>query len=119
MRHAIRNTLLALGFIHPAALYVFVKRGRRAASAYLKELYRCSKTDAGLHLPTVRLEELISAETTFSIYRPPDYDGSMTITEIASLCNLVAERRPRKILEIGTFQGLTTLNMAMNAPDAE
>ncbi|HEX8186042.1 MAG TPA: class I SAM-dependent methyltransferase, partial [Blastocatellia bacterium] len=55
----------------------------------------------------------------FKIHRPSNLDGSMTITEIASLCNLIAARCPKKILEIGSFQGLTTLNMAMNAPAAE
>ena len=43
----------------------------------------------------------------------------MTITEISSVCHLVAARRPRKVLEIGSFRGLTTLNIAMNAPEAE
>ncbi|GAC1396515.1 MAG: hypothetical protein NVSMB56_11260 [Pyrinomonadaceae bacterium] len=119
MRHPVRNLLLTLGYIHPAALVVAAKRGRLATKQYLAEIYRCSKTDAGLHLPTVRLEELIDNAAEFTVYRPASWDGSMTITEIGSLCHLIAARRPCKILEIGSFQGLTTLNMAINAPQAE
>ncbi|HKP12225.1 MAG TPA: class I SAM-dependent methyltransferase [Blastocatellia bacterium] len=70
-------------------------------------------------MPVVTLEELISAPSEFRVARPPDWGGSMTITEISSLCHLVAARHPRKVLEIGSFRGLTTLNVAMNAPGAE
>lgn len=95
------------------------RRGPRATKRYLSEMYRCSKTDAGLYLPIVTLEEIAPVPTEFVVSRPPDWGGSMTITEISSLCHLVAARRPRKVLEIGSFRGLTTLNIAMNAADAE
>lgn len=119
MRHPIRNFLLTLNYLHPAAIALTIRRGPKAAKHYLSEMYRCSKTDAGLYLPVVTLEAMIAKEAEFTIYRPADWDGSMTITEISSLCHLIAARRPRKILEIGSFQGLTTLNMALNAPASE
>lgn len=119
MRHALRNFLLTLSYSHPAAVAVAFRRGPRATKRYLSEMYRCSKTDAGSHLPVVTLEEIAEVQTEFKILRPVDRGGSMTITEISSLCHLVAARRPRKVLEIGSFQGLTTLNIAMNAPGAE
>lgn len=114
-----RNVLLTLNYAHPATIAVAVRRGPRAAKKYLSEMYRCSKTDAGLYLPVVALEELAPVATEFTVSRPPDWGGSMTITEISSLCHLVSALRPRKVLEIGSFRGLTTLNIAMNAPDAE
>lgn len=119
MRHVVRNLLLTLNYMHPAAMAMAVRRGPRAAKRYLSEMYRCSKTDAGLYLPIITLEEVAPVPTEFAVSRPPDWGGSMTITEISSLCHLVAARRPRKVLEIGSFRGLTTLNIAMNAPDAE
>lgn len=119
MRHAIRNLLLTLNYAHPAALALALRRGPGATKKYLSEIYRCSKTDAGLYLPVIALEEIAEVATEFKVARPPDWGGSMTITEISSLCHLVAARRPRKILEIGSFKGLTTLNLAMNAPEAE
>jgi hypothetical protein len=119
MRHVVRNLLLTLNYMHPAAMAMAVRRGPRAAKRYLSEIYRCSKTDAGLYLPIITLEEMAPVPTEFAVSRPPDWGGSMTITEISSLCHLVAARRPRKVLEVGSFRGLTTLNIAMNAPEAE
>jgi predicted O-methyltransferase YrrM len=42
--------------------------------------------------------------------------GGVSLTEILLLCWLAQQRRPRIILEIGTFQGITTLNLALNSP---
>jgi predicted O-methyltransferase YrrM len=119
MRHVVRNMLLTLNYLHPAAMALAVRRGPSEVKKYLAEIYRCSKTDAGLYLPVITLEEIASVATEFKVSRPPDWGGSMTITEISSLCHLVAARRPQKVLEIGSFRGLTTLNLAMNAPEAE
>ena len=119
MRHTIRNVLLTLNYSNIAAIGLAMRRGPGAAKRYLSEMYRCSKTDAGLYLPVVTLEEIAPAATEFKVSRPLDPSGTMTITEISSLCHLVAARRPRKVLEIGSFRGSTTLNMALNAPEAE
>lgn len=116
MRHALRSTLLALAYAHPAVLRVALQRGPSDAKTYMEEIYRCSKSDAGLHLPVRRLEDIVHDSVDFSVVRPRDWGGSMTITEISSLAMLVASRNPKKVLEIGTFQGLTTLNLARNAP---
>ncbi len=43
-------------------------------------------------------------------------DGGVSLVEILLLCWLAQQRRPRIILEIGTFQGITTLNLALNSP---
>ena len=119
MRHVVRNVLLTLNYMHPAAMALAIRRGPRATKQYLSTIYRCSKTDAGLYLPVVALEEIAQIATEFKVSRPRDMAGSMTITEISSLCYLVAARHPRKVLEIGSFRGLATLNIAMNAPHAE
>lgn len=119
MRHVVRNILLTLNYAHAAAIGVALRRGPGAAKKYLSEMYRCSKTDAGLYPPMVTLEEIAPVATEFKVSRPLDWGGSMTITEISSLCQLVAARHPRKVLEIGSFRELTTLNIAMNAPEAE
>ena len=119
MRHTIRNILLTAGYVHPATIAVAFRRGPGAAKKYLAEIYRCSKTDAGSYLPRVTLDEIAPVATEFVVSRPPDWSGSMTITEISSLCHLVAARCPRKVLEIGSFRGLTTLNIALNAKDSE
>jgi Methyltransferase domain len=119
LRHISRNVLLTLNYIHPAAVFVALRRGPTAAKKYLSDMYRCSKTDAGLYLPVVGIEEIASGGSEFRVVRPQDCGGSMTLTEISCLCHLVAARKPHKVLEIGSFRGLTTLNIALNAPDAE
>src|ERR1044072_8040899 len=106
VRHSLRNALLTLHYLHPAAVAMAFRRGPGAVKQYLAEIYRCSKTDAGLSLPVVSLEDIAAVPTEFVVSRPPDWGGSMTITEISSICHLVAARRPRKVLEIRSLRGL-------------
>src|SRR5215471_2353811 len=119
LRHRFRNVLLTLNYLHPAAIGVLAQRGPTAAKKYLSEIYRCSKTDAGLRLPVATLDEVAPGDSQFTIWRPVDWGGSMTNSEITSVCHLAAVSRPRKIPEVGSFRGLTTLNLAINAPEAE
>ncbi len=119
IRHSIRNLLLTVDYMHPAVVGVIRRYGVRGTKQYLAEIYRCSKTDAGRFLPMIAVDDIIHNEAEFRVFRPPNWGGSMTITEISSLCQIVAARQPKKILEIGSYRGLTTLNLAMNAPQAE
>jgi predicted O-methyltransferase YrrM len=114
-----RFSILAPYYFHPAVAIVLLRRGPRATVRYLKEIYHASKLNGGAYLPPVTVEDLIKKPTEFKVYRPDDACCSMTLAEISSLCFLVAATRPKKILEIGTFRGLTTLNLALNAPQAE
>jgi len=116
IRHLARSGLLTVAFVHPAALRKVVPPGGLSEmKRYLGEMYRCSKTDAGLHLPVVLPAEVVPGDVTFQVTRPSDVDGSMTLTEIASICHIVAALDPAKVVEIGSFQGLTTVNLARNA----
>ncbi len=45
--------------------------------------------------------------------------GHITEFELKAICQLVLKYEPKRIFEIGTFQGRTTLNMALNAPEAQ
>src|SRR6185503_4955159 len=119
MKRFTRFGLLGFYYLHPAALVVGVRRGPRALSRYLKELYRASKLNAGAYLPAIAVEEIVKKPVEFRVFRPEEWHCSMTISEISAICYLVSARRPKKILEIGTYRGLTTLNLALNAPLAE
>jgi hypothetical protein len=114
-----RFALLALYYLHVGAVVVAVRRGLGAAAKYMKEVYRSSKTTAGAYLPPISVEEIVTVPVEFKIYRPDSWCCSMSLSEISALCYLVAYRKPRKILEVGTYRGLTTLNLALNAPQAE
>jgi predicted O-methyltransferase YrrM len=62
--------------------------------------------DATVVLPDVpiRMREPVSA------------DGNVSLLELTILNSLVAARGPRRIFEIGTFDGRTAMNFAANAP---
>lgn len=42
--------------------------------------------------------------------------GNVSVLELLCLCLLVGQARPRVLLEVGTFDGNTTLQLATNAP---
>ena len=44
--------------------------------------------------------------------------GHITEFELKVICQIVKKFNPKTIFEIGTFEGRTTLNMALNAPEA-
>ena len=119
MKRLLRFSLLGLYFLHPAVVVVSIRRGPRAVSRYLKEIYRASKINAGAYLPALAVEEIVKKPVEVTVFRPEDWNCSMTLSEISTVCCLVAARKPTKILEIGTYRGLTTLNLALNAPLAE
>jgi len=119
MKRIARFGFLGLYYLHPAALVVAVRRGPRAFSRYLKEIYRASKLNAGAYLPAIAVEEIVKAPVEFRVFRPEEWHCSMTISEVSALSYLVSARMPKKILEIGTYRGLTTLNLALNARLAE
>jgi hypothetical protein len=65
---------------------------------------RVSLEDLVLH-PHIVLEDFTSR------------NGNLSLQEIAVLCSLISERGPKRLLEIGTFDGNTALQMALNAPE--
>jgi predicted O-methyltransferase YrrM len=44
-------------------------------------------------------------------------NGNLSPYEVLAIASLVKNRGPKRLLEIGTFDGNTTLQMALNAPD--
>ena len=46
----------------------------------------------------------------------PVIDGNVSAFELMILAGLVRQTQPQRIFEIGTFNGLTSLTMALNAP---
>lgn len=119
MKRLLRFGLLGLYYLHPAVAVVGFRRGPRAVARYLKEIYRASKLNAGAYLPALTVEDIVKEPVEVRIFRPEDWNCSMTLSEISTVCCLVAASRPTKILEIGTYRGLTTLNLALNAPLAQ
>jgi hypothetical protein len=119
MKWLLRSGLLGLYDFNLATIVVALRRGLGAATTYLDEIHLAGKIKGGAYLPTITPQDFISDKLTFGVYRTPDWEMSMDLLTISSLACIVASLEPRKILEIGSYKGLTTLNLAINAPDAE
>ncbi len=63
-----------------------------------------------------RLADAIVAENLYDSSRSAGSVSPYELTVISRICRLLL---PKVILEIGTFEGRTTLNMAINSPGAE
>ena len=71
-------------------------------------------------LPKIELGALWPDEISVKILEPDAKDGNVSLGELVIISQLVKLRNPLKIFEIGTFDGRTTLNMALNSsPNTE
>lgn len=68
-------------------------------------------------LPTIELSFLLPQEISVTIREPDTKDGNVSFGELIVIAQLVKRRQPRKIFEIGTFDGRTTLNLAANTSE--
>jgi predicted O-methyltransferase YrrM len=87
--------------------------GSRAAlfEAWLKE--------AETVIPAVNLNKVFPSELEGGSIRLENFLGhwgNVSIEELCKICLIVKWRKPKRILELGTFNGMTTLQMALNAP---
>lgn len=67
-------------------------------------------------LPPVNVADVLR-DVPIRLREPVSADGNVTLLELTILNSLVAARSPRRIFEIGTFDGRTAMNFAANAPE--
>src|SRR5262245_47750435 len=70
-------------------------------------------------IPTVNLNKVFPAELERGAIRLENFLGhwgNVSIEELCKICLIVKWLRPKRILELGTYNGMTTLQMALNAP---
>jgi predicted O-methyltransferase YrrM len=70
-------------------------------------------------IPTVRLRDVFPPEIETGAIRLENFLGhwgNVSIETVCKICLIVRFLKPRRILEIGTYNGMTTLQMALNAP---
>src|SRR6185503_1284604 len=107
------------GFAAASAAYLFTLGMRSARN---RQLIRAIAGHFGFQedypreLPVVDLHDTTRDSTQTTLHDPVGEDGEVSLLELLALARLVRERRPARILEVGTFNGRTTLNMAANAP---
>lgn len=109
-----------------ATLWLFLLEGKKMAVAYMRQtwtlyLYRAFlplRTTAPPLLPSVAVTErllgidLSQVELFFPLTRP----GGVSIEELVVLACLVRHLQPKRLVEIGTAEGRTTLNLALHSP---
>ena len=70
-------------------------------------------------IATARLDQIFPSELEKGAIRLENFLGhwgNVSVEELCKICLIVRWLQPRQILEIGTYNGLTTLQMALNAP---
>lgn len=68
-------------------------------------------------LPVISLPELFQVEPPIRLCEAGVADGNVTPLELIVIDQLIVNHTPKRIFEIGTFDGRTTLNMATNTSD--
>jgi predicted O-methyltransferase YrrM len=66
-------------------------------------------------LPKVSLETLTPNDTAVQLWALDSVDGNVTDRELLTIARLVVATNAKSLFEFGTFDGRTTLNLAMNA----
>jgi predicted O-methyltransferase YrrM len=110
--HVTKNKLAKFGQIF---LYSFSYPG--LAKRSLGQLYNSIAIAEG-KIPPCPISEFVprAPDIKLRLFEPP-VEGNASGFEIACLCALVRHLRPSVILEIGTFNGNTTLQLAANASE--
>ncbi|MDP9176471.1 MAG: class I SAM-dependent methyltransferase [Gemmatimonadota bacterium] len=66
-------------------------------------------------IPAVSMEDIAPADSMIDIRAIDAVDGNVSERELLAICRLVKRDQPERLFEFGTFDGRTTLNMAVNA----
>jgi len=67
-------------------------------------------------LPVVAAGDLIAtSDLPIDVRAVDSVDGNVTDRELITICRMVRDSRPDRLFEFGTFDGRTTVNMAVNA----
>src|SRR5207248_7985221 len=105
--------------------WLVVRRGWRAGAAYLHRVWTLYLWPSMVpiwgeeSLPVVRPEQYFPGAdwTRAEILQPLSRPGGVRPEELVILSAVVRCLRPRRIVEIGTCEGRTTLNLAHSAPE--
>lgn len=104
-----------------AALYLLTlgvrRRPQRALLRRLAEQVGTLRPPA-TRLPMVPLASVAPADACVSLPETEGVDGNVSLLELVCLARLARTTRARTVFEFGTFDGRTTLTLAVNAPEA-
>ncbi|MEA3207928.1 MAG: hypothetical protein QOE70_985 [Chthoniobacter sp.] len=108
--------LVALG----AAAYLFtvgwLRRRHRTFIQGIAAYFGFRPRHVARELPVTPLAGVLPSELAQTLVEPAAADGNVTFLELCVLNEIVRQRQPAGIFELGTFDGRTTLNLAANTP---
>ena len=67
-------------------------------------------------IPLLLIDDILDTNTSITLTDLNPSDGNITPIELVVISLLISTLKPKKIVEIGTFNGRTTINMALNQP---
>ena len=118
----IRRLGTALFVLNLAALWLWVTRGSQIALSYLHHawtvfLWPDMAPLKGSALPEVALSTAVPGidVSAIELLHPLERPGGVKVRELVVLNALVRHLQPRRIVEIGTAEGRTTLNLARSS----
>ena len=100
--------LFAVGFLS--------RRHRHLIRAITGQFRYDPRREPVIAIPQVQLSDLFGQAVDIHLAEIVPVYGNMSMLELTVLVQLVKARRPHTIFEIGTFDGRTALNMALNSP---
>ena len=103
------------GSARALALSLPSDEARRAVVRLAREFGYDHRPGLRTALPELSVDEVIG-DATIRVRSPVAAGGNVSLLELIAINALVARRAPRRLFEIGTFDGRTTLNLAANAP---
>lgn len=106
------------GVLYTLTFGVFKRSNREWIYAIAARFGKSTKIKSRLHKTSI--ETLVASSGTILLAETEGVDGNISLYELTVIAKLIRWVQPKRVFEIGTFDGRTTLNIAMNAPkDAE
>jgi hypothetical protein len=110
-----RYATAAVGAVYAFTVGMVSARNRRLVYS-IADHFRGTKHIAPA-IPEISFNEATAGSGPVEILEAMVAAGNASPLELIAMAKLVRKHQPHKILEIGTFDGRTTLNLAANAPD--
>lgn len=114
MLYRIQKYLLSIALMaYSATIGMLTARGRQLHNVVC-EYFGFQKHKP--HLPLIEISQ-VCGSAAVELRELEVQAGNMSVDELAVICGIIRKEKPRAIFEIGTMNGRTTLNMALNAPE--
>lgn len=119
-RHIARYVYAAAACVYLFTFGLFSRRHRDLAQAIFRHFRYGGKKPIEAIVPKVPFSGIAPDDTLVRMHEPTVIEGNVSVLELLAVNRLMRVHQPRRVFEIGTFDGRTTLNIASNCgTDAE